>query len=288
MLYYEIEIDKPLTYHYTGKFQSPNDDWRHIARILTDFELMVVTKGTLYISENDAPYEVREGEYFLQAPKTNQKGYKSSNCSFYWLHFSPINEIYGFYQSLQEIGLETAEHSNTILLPNTGILKNVDKIIILMKQLQDCVRSYHNTAMNSYTATTILLELYNQMNPFSYITSNDPSKTQILNDITDYIHSHIHDNITVHYLSMIFGYNDKYLSTFFHKTTGIPLKQYILKEKMEVAKGILTDSNKAISEIGYSLGFIDSHNFSKAFKKQVGLTPTEYRNTYSNRMLFYE
>lgn len=282
---YEIEfnLEKPLAYHYTGKFQAPDSDWIHITRTIRDFELIVMSEGTLYLLDNNTKYEISKGQYLLLAPGSSHKGFQPSSCSFYWLHFSSFE-----YDISAPKHLKTNKNKNQITIPNFGAIRNVDKVILFMKQLQDSVRSYHNEISDSYLTTVILCELYNQINSFSYLMGDKTSRISILNDILDYIHSHLHENFTVGRLSEVFGYNEKYLSTFFHKSTGIPLKQYILKEKMEAAKAMLTDTTKPVSEIGYRLGFVDSHNFSKAFKKQVGITPTDYRNTYANRMLFYK
>lgn len=283
MYHIDFNIEKPISYHYTGKFQAPDNNWIHLSRVLNDFELIVVTEGTLYLLDNDTKYEIQKGQYFIQAPGVRQKGYQPSECSFYWLHFSPYQ-----HQMLDSFVYNQNNDKSHITLPNFGFIRNVDKVILFMKQLQDSIRSYTNAITYSYLTTVILCELFNQMNSFSFLKSENTSRISMLNDILDYIHSHLNENITVSQLADVFRYNEKYLSTFFHKSAGIPLKQYIIKEKMDAAKGMLNDTTKSISEIGYSLGFTDSHNFSKAFKKQVGITPTKYRNTYANRMLFYK
>ena len=85
-----------------------------------------------------------------------------------------------------------------------------------------------------------------------------------------------------------FGYNEKYITTFFKKASGVSLKTYILNQKMDMAKALLSDTNKPISQIGYEIGFSDNHNFSSAFKKITGQSPSDYRNTYAQRKLFHE
>ena len=67
----------------------------------------------------------------------------------------------------------------------------------------------------------------------------------------------------------------------------MPLKQYILRAKIEQANFLLTDTNKSISEISRELGFSDNHNFSRTYKRLTGLTPSEYRDTFSKRLLFH-
>ncbi|MCQ2584006.1 MAG: helix-turn-helix transcriptional regulator [Treponema sp.] len=76
------------------------------------------------------------------------------------------------------------------------------------------------------------------------------------------------------------------MTTFFKKASGKSLKQFILERKMEEAKALLSDSTRTVSEIAYSLGFSDNHNFSRAFKKVTGQSPSEYRDSFADRMLY--
>ena len=78
-----------FTYDLCGKFQSPSPEWMHLTRNLVNFELMVVTEGTLFIADERRSYEVHPGEYLLLPPTAHQHGSKKGSCSFYWLHFIP-------------------------------------------------------------------------------------------------------------------------------------------------------------------------------------------------------
>lgn len=55
---------------------------------------------------------------------------------------------------------------------------------------------------------------------------------------------------------------------------------------MDTAIFLLSDTNKSISEIAKELGFNDSHNFSRSYKKACGLSPSEYRNAFSKRLIY--
>lgn len=78
-----------FTYDLCGKFRSPSPEWMHLTRNLVNFELMVVTEGTLFIADERRSYEVHPGEYLLLPPTVHQHGSKKGSCAFYWLHFIP-------------------------------------------------------------------------------------------------------------------------------------------------------------------------------------------------------
>ncbi|MCR5153927.1 MAG: AraC family transcriptional regulator [Lachnospiraceae bacterium] len=295
MSIYSFNPKLDYTYHWSGKFIAPGEDWIHLTRDLKDYELMVVTEGTLYIASDRAEFAVCKGEYLLMPPTSFQHGYKSSDCSFYWLHFSYNNDkndhtsyeggggdaVYKDYVT----SISEKKMTNSLIIPETKSLPHPDRLIVLMKQLQDSDMRYKNADLNSALAKAILLELSMQL---SLSESNKIvlSRRQTFEDICDYISWHIGDSLTVAGIADYFGYNKKYLTTFFKARSGISLKQYILSLKMERAAKILSESATPVSRIAYSLGFSDNHNFSNAFKKVKGLSPTEYRNTYNTHNFF--
>jgi AraC-like DNA-binding protein len=69
-----------------------------------------------------------------------------------------------------------------------------------------------------------------------------------------------------------------YFSDLLKSETGKNTQEHIHFHLLEKAKTILVSSDKNINEIAYELGFEYPQNFSKLFKKKVGITPTEFRN----------
>ncbi len=269
-----------FTYHWCGTFHSPNNEWIHLTRNHTDYELMVVTEGTLYIGSHLQEYAVQRGEYLLMEPTPFQHGTRSGNCSFYWLHF-------GYHREQQDHTLLTAaaEHiPGHLMIPDAGSLSSPERIIILMKQLQDSDRRYKDEALNRYLCSAILSEVSAQSSRL--FKKETHPKEQLYQDILNFISWHSQENLRIPEIAAHFGYNEKYLTTFFKKHAGITLKQQVLLSKMEIAKTSLSETNGPISEIAYSLGFSDAHNFSNAFRKITGLSPSEYRAGYNKHNVF--
>lgn len=281
-----FSLERPLTYHWCGKFEAPNTEWMHLHRILTDYELMVVTDGCLYIADDTKKYIVPAGEYLLMAPGQEQYGYQASACTFYWLHFAGQTPDVPGNKPEKEVPEKEAINME-ITLPRQHPLPHLERIIILFKQMQDNERRYHHSLSNHYHATGILTELYNQYKDTA-AGGTLRTREQLYTDITDYISWHICEPVRVSEIAGYYGYNEKYLTTFFKRMSGIPLKTYILNEKINRAKSLLADTNDTVAQIGYNLGFSDNHNFSSCFKRITGLTPTEYRASFAKRMLFHE
>lgn len=255
-----------------GKFEAPNPYWKHEDFTLLEYELMVVTEGTLYLSYNGENYTVESGEYLLLPPSDgHRKGFKESYVSFYWMHF------------------EVPESSEKMLeIAATGKLPRPEKVIVLMKSLQDMKKNSYPACAQNAMCTTIMMEIYAELQTVTASALDTRFQKQVYLDILDYIDTNIYENLKVSHVASHFGYNEKYLSHRFNQVAGMPLKQYILKKKMETAGFLLCDTNKPITEIAEKLGFSDSHNFSRAFKTVLGLSPSEYRNAYSKRLLFHK
>ena len=71
--------------------------------------------------------------------------------------------------------------------------------------------------------------------------------------------------------------SSNYFGDLIKKETGRSAQEYIQQRTMNVAKELLTQTGKSISEISYSLGYQYPQYFSRAFKKAMGMTPKEYR-----------
>lgn len=288
MICYLFSISKPVRYDDTGKFESPSPDWIHVTIGLDDFELIVMTKGTLYLKYQDMKYSISPGEYLLLPPSGDglREGFKKSDCCFYWLHFTyrhPVRTVDSRVLT-ENFGLEPDQ----ILVPAQGTLAQPEKAVVLLRLLQDYVRSQYLHITKNYLSTLVLCEINSQS---ALILSKGehpcpvPCQKQLYNDILDYIKDHIRQDLKVNDIANHFGYNGKYLSHAFKEIVGMTLKQYIIKIKMEEAVFLLSDTNASIKEISDALGYSDSHNFMKLFKRQMGLTPSEYRNSHSKRIL---
>lgn len=296
MYTFDLSVSEPLRYNYTGKFEAPSENWVHENFPLTDYELFVMTEGTLYIALNDEKFEVKEGEYLLLPPgihtPNKRQGYYPSKCSFYWMHFEAShNPVRRDIPDEKYAESQAALPETTLLLPMQDSIPNPERLIVLMKQLQNAVRSQYPTVALNYAVTTILCTLNAQLRPYvetENIRMMKKNQKQIYHDIIDYVKTNVNRPLKVTDIAEHFGYNEKYLSHLFCSIASIPLKQFILTNKMETANFMLTDSNDSITDIALSLGFTDSHNFAKAYKKIVGLTPSEYRNAFAKRMLFHK
>lgn len=82
---------------------------------------------------------------------------------------------------------------------------------------------------------------------------------------------------TVAYFADKICLSPNYFGDLIKKETGKSAIEYIQLKTMTVAKDMLTNSNKTVTEIAYELGFQYPQHFVRSFKRKVGCTPSEYR-----------
>jgi two-component system response regulator YesN len=76
----------------------------------------------------------------------------------------------------------------------------------------------------------------------------------------------------------------KYVSRLFKRETGMGFNQYKLKLRMAAAKRLLAETDQRINHIAYEVGYHNPESFIRIFKKQSGLSPSQYRSAQGGKL----
>lgn len=295
MRYLKANINFPLLFSICGNFTADNS-WLHMERIIDNYEIIIMNKGTMFIKQDDEKYELKEGDILLLEPGRKHKGYDYSDkgTSFYWVHFY-CNDTYTIYNHIEAISEISMVQNNpyfnglssSILIPTLSKNLNLDRINVLFRQLLHLSQStyYTNQSVN-YILTSLLIEITEQV-ILNFKTSNlkiNQSK-DILPQILQWIKIHITQNISLQNVAYEFNFSKEYLARYFKKRMGMSMQEYINYLRISDAKQLLCNSNLNIKEIGHKLGFVDEKYFLKLFKKYENLTPKQFRNAYNMTFL---
>ena len=104
-------------------------------------------------------------------------------------------------------------------------------------------------------------------------------KGEIVQEIIDYVNNHLQILCFLPILLLtISDFPPVICAGIFKETTQIPLAEYVLFQRIEQVKYLLTETNDTIAVIAEKTGFQTKSHFFSVFKKATGLTPSQFRD----------
>ncbi len=185
----------------------------------------------------------------------------------------------------------TNGYVNTVL--NSVLLRLTYSTIMAVDSIED-----KGTAMISYNFDSFMnklssLETINQIqehffNMFDYISlklneSRNKKHDQLISKVISIIETEYPDsNLYLSSISNSVKMSPTYLGRLFKKHTMQSVSEYIHDVRIQKAVHLLTTTDKPISNISSSVGFVRSNYFYTVFKKKYGVTPNEFRKNYAD------
>lgn len=106
-----------------------------------------------------------------------------------------------------------------------------------------------------------------------HLTSHHPSVQKMV----DFIEAHYKEDISIQDLASYCSMNANYASQLFKQRMGFSFVQYLKMLRIAHAQWLLSKTDETIFSIANEVGYNNYFYFAKVFKKETGLTPTEYR-----------
>ncbi|HPT30394.1 MAG TPA: helix-turn-helix domain-containing protein [Prolixibacteraceae bacterium] len=128
--------------------------------------------------------------------------------------------------------------------------------------LDYCVRFYDRQFITRDTINQGVIARFDQM-VNEYLLSDQPQESGLP---------------SVSYFADKLNLSANYLGDLVKKESGFSAQDKIQLRMISLAKEMMFDPHKSISEIAYQLGFKYPQHFTRMFKKEVGVSPVEYRN----------
>ncbi len=104
-----------------------------------------------------------------------------------------------------------------------------------------------------------------------------------LNPAIQYIHEHLSNHISIERLANLCNMSKTVFYVQFKEQFGVTPLEYIIRQRIEFAKRIMTDLTLNISDICYQSGFNNVNYFIKIFKRLEGITPKVFRAIHQNQ-----
>jgi len=98
-----------------------------------------------------------------------------------------------------------------------------------------------------------------------------------LQQTIDYIHAHLDQDLSLAKLASIINISPTYFASLFKQSMGVAPHQYVIQQRVEQAKFMLSKTDLAISDIASKVGFSSQSHLTQQFKRLTGMTPKQVR-----------
>ena len=98
----------------------------------------------------------------------------------------------------------------------------------------------------------------------------------IVSRTLQYIADHVYDKLSVEIVAKETGVSASHLTALFHRQMNISPGEYIRRVKLEESKALIREGKMNFSQIAAALKYSTIHHFSRQFKDNFGISPSEY------------
>lgn len=160
------------------------------------------------------------------------------------------------------------------------LIMNVQNHIILQYPDKKIEFESNFKEISAFESVQILKEwLINFFIHYCEMLQNTISGSNPIIEISkEFIQNNLHLNIKAKDVAARINLSESYFPIYFKDKTGINFRDYILQSRIEYAKKLLKTKKDSISEIAYLTGYQDYRSFSRAFKNETGMSPSDYSN----------
>lgn len=192
-----------------------------------------------------------------------------------WIEPAFLNQVEKLGSRLTDCFTNASTKQYKLIRPNGELMVRLKNIMEKILTNRDGTELGSNTLEYIY-----LIEFMVYLNRAYFATSDiirqDITENEKINHVIAYINEHLNEDLTIDRLAENCFISKSYLSHQFKIYTGLTLFQYIIKKRVTVARNMLREGATA-TEACMHCGFNDYSNFHKAFKKEFGQSPKEFR-----------
>lgn len=206
---------------------------------------------------------------------------RNDEQSFYnLLRLNEVGEAKKLIISIFDYNVEIGVSQQTVKLLYIQILQTVFRIIN-EKELPVYVDIDAVLNISDISAENMRNEILRQLTMINDCINQNKASDKI-NLIVKYINDNYEKDLSLEILADMFGDKPKNISRIFKERIGVGFFEYLAEMRINKSKKLLINTTGTLQNIYTQVGFNNKTTFIRTFKKFVGMTPMEYRNTIKN------
>lgn len=259
------------TFHLYARPRLPT----HRPRGRLDYQILYVASGKAHFYFHGVEEIVSAGNMVLYRPKEEQRYYYygEDQTEVYWVHFTGNN----VKNILRRHGIADDVH-----VIHTGTSLEYKQLFLSMiQELKLCREDYEELLVHYLYELLIMIHRLTLKKPRSQsmVLSNE------MNTAVQYFHANYNKKINIEEYAIAHNMSVSWFIRSFKEYTTVTPAQYILSLRISNARTLLETTSYNISEISDIIGYENPLYFSRIFKKQCGMSPSEFRNQLENTAL---
>ena len=232
-------------------------------RIQKFYTLHVILAGSGTVKLGEVSCPAKAGDLFFLPPELPIMYYPNRDDLWQYVWFELTGVHAGAYGRMMGFSADTP------VIPGSG--ETVETVCRLMRKMDEKTAGY-------YDALSAFYAVLGQNS-----TGEETTPESFSGTVISYLHRHYQNpRLCAEEICRAFRISHSYLCRLMKQETGKPMMQHLIKIRIAEACRMLEKTQMSVKEIAYSVGFRDELHFMKTFKRQIGISPREYRRGFED------
>lgn len=247
-------------------------------------ELVVVLNGEAQHIVNGESYPIAKGDVFVINQHTGHSFMGANQLKICNIMFQPEVAFAGAYDMKKMPGFQALFVLEPHFFQNhrfcSQLKLTAGKFSLIQQNIHSMMEEYDrkeegwkDLLLSSFRMFCVTLSRY-----YNTDTVGQDNAFIKLADAVACIEKNYCRNLSTEELAGIAGYSERQFLRLFRSVFSTTPGLYITELRMKKAQNLLKSGSLSIGEIAWRCGYDDQNYFSRAFKKHIGMTPTEYQS----------
>lgn len=272
-------------------------DCIHKKRKPGEFIIYLIFSGELNLREDGRAYHLIPGDFIILHPDRIHQGTRPGACGYYYIHVNPdflTSTRWTDDAILKEMTRMRTDSLNSnpydrekavnaaFYLPKYYNFAHCQKYHDLCQEIAESIPVFRNRRecyqlMTSCRVMEFLIQISRLFLADRLQLPGAQKKTfGKIDPLMNYLNTRYRDDISSHEIEERFQCNFDYINRVFKKYTGQTIFEYLTGVRVGRAIELMASSSMKMAQIAEETGFQDPSYFSKVFRRETGMSPSDY------------